>query len=608
MDILNWVYLLKNRLIKKEVQDPTQDLVILGSNVSFTKRGDKYQSYGMTVEDFANSLGGGLEGESYILVKGDSDDPAVNGAELKAAYDIAAASTPYGIPRSNNNTFTIIIAPGTYDMTAYNSTYGWELTAPYINLRGLTANYDADKRTDVQISTFCANAMWCEYTGLDTNTYFGGQILIGSTGAGASSFTNCHAGPYSFGTGTQGAFGLSCAFKDCSAGNNSFGSCVVNTVPFPYITPPGSDNTAYITIYRSFENCTAGPNSFGATNSGTVSVSASFKNCTANGGSSFGAALSTGIVDNNGTYTDCTANGNNSFGYSQAGDVTVNGTFTNCLAYGYSFGCSQGNASNVTIGGRFYDCRLPNGGVGSFSFGVAPSSLSGSVSIIPKAIFENCTAGYISFGSGVNNVTVAGTFTNCTANGWSFGWNSYNYNATASGTFTDCTVSFAGGPGDGAFGGITASGVFRNCSAINGLATFGYGSFFDPGYGGTASGSFYNCVSSSPGAFGTNATGTFINCKADQQAFGYADATGGSFYNCIAGAFSFGAQPVGNLNATFINCVGGYNSFGNNDGVSTSTLSGKAFYCVKNVGSFYASVGGTKAVLCIDDTNTIKTL
>ena len=53
MDILNWVYLLKNKLVKTTVQDPTQDLVILGNNVTFAKRGDKYQSYGMTVEDFA---------------------------------------------------------------------------------------------------------------------------------------------------------------------------------------------------------------------------------------------------------------------------------------------------------------------------------------------------------------------------------------------------------------------------------------------------------------------------------------------------------------------------------------------------------------------------
>ena len=53
MDILNWVYLLKNKLVKTTVQNPEKDLVVLGNNVSWVKRGDKYQSYGMTVQDFA---------------------------------------------------------------------------------------------------------------------------------------------------------------------------------------------------------------------------------------------------------------------------------------------------------------------------------------------------------------------------------------------------------------------------------------------------------------------------------------------------------------------------------------------------------------------------
>jgi hypothetical protein len=53
MDILNWVYLLKNKLVKTTVQDPEKDLLVLGNNVSYVKRGDKYQSYGMTVQDFA---------------------------------------------------------------------------------------------------------------------------------------------------------------------------------------------------------------------------------------------------------------------------------------------------------------------------------------------------------------------------------------------------------------------------------------------------------------------------------------------------------------------------------------------------------------------------
>lgn len=56
MDILNWLYLRKEQLIKTTVNNPTTDLLVLGAEVPLTKRGDGYQSYGMTVQDFANQL------------------------------------------------------------------------------------------------------------------------------------------------------------------------------------------------------------------------------------------------------------------------------------------------------------------------------------------------------------------------------------------------------------------------------------------------------------------------------------------------------------------------------------------------------------------------
>jgi hypothetical protein len=56
MDILNWLYLRKEQLIKTTVNNPTTDLLVLGAEVPLTKRGDGYQSYGMTVEDFTNQL------------------------------------------------------------------------------------------------------------------------------------------------------------------------------------------------------------------------------------------------------------------------------------------------------------------------------------------------------------------------------------------------------------------------------------------------------------------------------------------------------------------------------------------------------------------------
>lgn len=56
MDILNWLYLRKNQLIRKTVSNPTADLVVLGGDATFAKRDDKYKTYAMTVEDFATAV------------------------------------------------------------------------------------------------------------------------------------------------------------------------------------------------------------------------------------------------------------------------------------------------------------------------------------------------------------------------------------------------------------------------------------------------------------------------------------------------------------------------------------------------------------------------
>jgi hypothetical protein len=56
MTILNWLYWKKEQLIKTTVNNPATDLLVLGAEVPFTTRGDGYQDYAMTVQDFANNL------------------------------------------------------------------------------------------------------------------------------------------------------------------------------------------------------------------------------------------------------------------------------------------------------------------------------------------------------------------------------------------------------------------------------------------------------------------------------------------------------------------------------------------------------------------------
>jgi hypothetical protein len=56
MTILNWLYWKKEQLIKTTVNNAATDLLVLGAEVPFTTRGDGYQDYAMTVQDFANNL------------------------------------------------------------------------------------------------------------------------------------------------------------------------------------------------------------------------------------------------------------------------------------------------------------------------------------------------------------------------------------------------------------------------------------------------------------------------------------------------------------------------------------------------------------------------
>ena len=54
MDILNWLYLVKNNFVRT-TPSSNNDLLVLGAKVGFNKRGDKYQNYALSVGDLAAS-------------------------------------------------------------------------------------------------------------------------------------------------------------------------------------------------------------------------------------------------------------------------------------------------------------------------------------------------------------------------------------------------------------------------------------------------------------------------------------------------------------------------------------------------------------------------
>ena len=65
MDILNWLYLAKNKFVRT-TPSSLKDLMIFGANVGTSKRGDIYQSYGMEINDFAAILPPGPTGPQGV--------------------------------------------------------------------------------------------------------------------------------------------------------------------------------------------------------------------------------------------------------------------------------------------------------------------------------------------------------------------------------------------------------------------------------------------------------------------------------------------------------------------------------------------------------------
>lgn len=104
MDILNWIYLVKNKLRKTTVQNPDKDLVILGADVGFSKRGDGYLSYGMHVTDFAKYINESAAGNCPIQMH---FKPGSIGEKVSFRKESG----------TDANTFKDVIIPGLLEIT-----------------------------------------------------------------------------------------------------------------------------------------------------------------------------------------------------------------------------------------------------------------------------------------------------------------------------------------------------------------------------------------------------------------------------------------------------------------------------------------------------------
>lgn len=55
MDILNWIYIKTEGLIRTTANNPNTDLIAVGADVGFQQRGDSYQTYAMPIKDLVQA-------------------------------------------------------------------------------------------------------------------------------------------------------------------------------------------------------------------------------------------------------------------------------------------------------------------------------------------------------------------------------------------------------------------------------------------------------------------------------------------------------------------------------------------------------------------------
>lgn len=95
MDILNWLYLRKEQLIRTKANNPETDLVAIGADATFAKRDDRYKTYAMPIKDF--SVAGDVANTGSYELDLDVTN-VVTVTTQKGIIDIVGMGLPGNIP------------------------------------------------------------------------------------------------------------------------------------------------------------------------------------------------------------------------------------------------------------------------------------------------------------------------------------------------------------------------------------------------------------------------------------------------------------------------------------------------------------------------------
>lgn len=263
------------------------------------------------------------------------------------------------------------------------------------------------------------------------------------------------------------------------------------------------------------------------------------------------------------------------------------GTYINCTAIGDLISWAM---FSFPDGGTFKNCHAT--GI-QHGFGYM-AQVPGGTSVNTAGTFENCSC-YYGFGhypETASNGTVSGTFRNCKADSYSFGYNASIINAQ----FIGCQG------GDFCFGSETTinptsnTGVYRNCIAGSNSFSCGLAA------GSIINAQFYNCQGLDNCFNGKSISMVADNCVAQDRSFGYGVNSlvqhvfnGAKISKCKGRDSCFGFRAnVMDFGSEFKFCEARNNSFGVNNGGAGQSIASRFYNCVGGSGCFATGVAGPR--------------
>ncbi len=128
MDILNWLYIKTQGLVRREANDAKTDLIALGANVGFNKRDDQYQTYAMPLTDGVQS---GIAGNTGYYTVDFTTTNIVDVTTPRGVIEIALDSGDTNPLPAFGSAITLVITNSGINFTNPDNIY--QQITPYYN-------------------------------------------------------------------------------------------------------------------------------------------------------------------------------------------------------------------------------------------------------------------------------------------------------------------------------------------------------------------------------------------------------------------------------------------------------------------------------------------